>query len=1078
MMRRLINYSLRLRVLMTVAAAGILVAGFTQLREAQVDLHPEFTPTYVEVQTEALGLSAAEVEQLITVPLEADLLNGVAWLDDIRSESVPGLSSITLVFEPGTSLYRARQVVQERIAQAAVALPGVSKPPQMLQPVSSTSRTMMIGLSSKTLSLIDISQLARWTIKPRLMGVEGVANVSSFGHRERQLQVQIDPKQLNDKGVGLLEVVEATGNALWVSPLSFLEASTPGTGGFIETDTQRLGIQHVSPIVSADDLAQVAIGDKNGLALGDVAEVVEDHQPLIGDALLNNGPGIVLVVEKLPGAHTVEVTKGVEEALDVLRPGLKGLDIDTSLFRPADYIKTAKSNISTALIAAALLLAALLAFAFYHWRAALVSAATIVVSVTAAALVLHLRGETFNSMVLTGLAIALGVVIDDAITGTERVTRRLREASPGSGVSPENQKPVASTILEATLEVRSSMIYALVFVLLPVVPVFFMGDLFGAFGHPLAISYALALAISMVTALMLTPALSLLLLNRTATARESPLLTALAGRYEAVLGRLLRTPKPAVLTAGVLALVGLVALPSVRWSQLPELKERDFLIELEAAPGTSLQRMKQITQVVSSQLRAVTGVRNVASHVGRAITSDKVVNVNESDLWVSIDPDADYGKTVSALKTVVAGRNGGLDMDVLTYTAARLKNVKSGADAPIVVRVYGNEHELLAAKAQEVGAALGGIKGIKDLQVELPVEEPTLEVEVDLEKAQKFGVKPGDVRRAAAYLLAGVEVGQLFYDQKIFEVVVWGAPHTRQDEGAVRGLLIDTPSGGQVRLEEVADVRRVNTPNVVEREGAFRRIDMSANVSGRSRGAVAADVEKAIKGMEFPLEFRAELLGTYADKKAAENRLLWLGALAALGMILLLQAAFGSWRLGVLFALALLVALVGGVLAALAGGGTVTVGSAVGLLTVLGIAVRNGILLIRRYQHLERSEGEAFGLPLVLRGARDRLAPTLMTALSTALVFLPVVILGDRPGYEVLHPMGIVILGGLITATLVNVFVTPGIYLNFGNVRTETEIDLTLFEEELALERHPGVPTVAAPAPLAGPGAGTESSRG
>jgi CzcA family heavy metal efflux pump len=1081
MMRKLINTGLRLRVLVTVVAVGIVFAGVTQLRDARVDLHPEFTPTIVEVQTEALGLSAQEVEQLITSPTEADLLNGVAWLQDIRSESVPGLSSIVMTFEPGTPLYRARQVVQERMAQA-FALPGVSKPPQMLQPVSSTSRTMMIGLSSKSLSLIDISQLARWTIKPRLMGVEGVANVSTFGHRERQLQVQVDPKNLNGKGVALSDVVEATGNALWVSPLSFLEASTPGTGGFIETNAQRLGIQHISPIESAGDLAQVALPPKDGasgaagpaggaagpsLRLGDVAKVVEDHQPLIGDATLDSGPGIVMVIEKLPGANTVEVTKGVEEALGILKPGLKGLDLDTSLFRPADYVKDAKSNVGLALLAGLFLLVALLAFAFYQWRAALVSVVTVVVSLVAAALVLHLRGHTFNSMVVAGLAIAVGAVVDDAISGTERVLRRLREAG---------DKPVVSTIGEATLELRGSLLYALIFVLLPIVPVFFMGDIFGAFGRPLAISYALALAASMLTALMLTPALSLLLLSRTSPARETGLASRLHHRYEGLLGRLLSTPKPALLTVGVLALVGLVALPSLRRSELPELKERDFVVELEAAPGTSLQKMKEISSDVSSQLRAVPGVRKVASHAGRAITSDKVANVNQADLWVSLDSDADYGKTVKAMKKVVAAQNGGLDKDILTYTQARLKDVKSGADAPIVVRVYGNEHEALSAKAKEVGDAVGKIKGIKDLQVEVPVSEPTLEVEVNLEKAQKFGIKPGDVRRTAAYLLAGVEVGQLYYDQKIFEVVVWGTPEIRQDEAAIRNLLIDTPNGGQVRLEEVADVRRVNSPDVVEREGAFRRIDVSASVAGRSRSAVASDVNDAISRMSFPLEFRAELLGTYSDKKAAEQRLLWLGALAGLGMVLLLQAAFGSWRLGFLFALALPVALVGGVLAALAGGGTVTIGSAVGLLTVLGIAARNGIVLIRRYQQLERREGHSFGLDLVLKGARERLAPTLMTALATGIVFLPVLVLGDRPGYEVLHPMAIVILGGLVTATLVNVFVTPGIYLNFGNVKTDTEIDLTLFEEELTLPERPvSVPTTDAPAPLAEAGAGVES---
>ncbi|MGH9004550.1 MAG: efflux RND transporter permease subunit, partial [Acidimicrobiia bacterium] len=374
MMRRILQTSLRFRVLVVAVAAGLVFVGVTQVPKSPVDVYPEFTPTVVEVQTEALGLSAAEVEQLLTVPLEADLLNGVAWLQDIRSESVPGLSSITLVFEPGTNLFRARQMVQERLAQAH-AIPNVSKPPQMLQPVSSTSRTMMIGLSSKTLSLIDISQLARWTIKPRLMGVEGVANVSTFGHRERQLQVQVDPKRLGEAGVTLQQVVESTGNALWVSPLSFLEASTPGTGGFLETPNQRIGVQHIQPIESAGELAQVPLEGTGGAALriGDVAEVVEGHQPLIGDAQVDGGEGLLLVVERLPDASTVDVTSGVEAALEDLRPGLDGLKIDTSIYQPAEYIHSAAGNVSRAALAGLALVVLLLGFAFYHWRTALIS---------------------------------------------------------------------------------------------------------------------------------------------------------------------------------------------------------------------------------------------------------------------------------------------------------------------------------------------------------------------------------------------------------------------------------------------------------------------------------------------------------------------------------------------------------------------------------------------------------------------------------------------------------------------------------------------------------------------------------
>jgi multidrug efflux pump subunit AcrB len=1106
MSRKLINSSLRFHVAAVAVALGIVLFGLTQLRQAPVDVYPEFAPLLVEVQTEALGLSGTEVEQLITVPLEADLLNGVAWVDDIRSVSVPGLSSITLAFEPGTDLFRARQAVQERLAQAH-ALPNVSKPPQMLQPVSSTSRTMLIGLSSSTLSLIEISQLARWTIKPRLQGVEGVANVSSFGQRERQLQVQVDPKRLHDNGVSLLQVVETAGNALVVSPLSFLEASTPGTGGFIESPQQRLGVRHVSPIESAADLAQVAVAGRNApaaanpavdpplvdevtgeplppappppqLRLGDVATVVEDHQPLIGDALVNNGPGLVLVVEKLRGANTVGVTEGVEDALAALRPGLRDVKIDTSIYRPADYVSASSGNVGTGLMIGLGLVILLLALVFYQWRLALVSAATILTSLMAAGSVLYLTGRTFNAMTLAGLALALGIVIDDAIAGSERVARRLREGGDRSA---------ASTITEASAEIRGPLAYGTLFVLLPVLPLFFVGNVLGAFGRPLAVSYALAVLVSMVVALLLTPALSLLLLSKSGHAgRESALVAKVGPRYNGLLERVLSAPRRALVLVGLVALVGAVLIPQLRHAQLPALHEDDLMVDLRAAPGTSLLRMKEITSEITGQLGDLPGVRNVISHEGRAVTGDQVVDVNSAGVWVSLDEGAGYATTVEAIEEVLDGYPD-LDGQVESYQQTRIAQAgfeqgDEGPEAPIAVRVYGNEQDLLAQKADEVGQELRKIDGIDDLRVELPAAEPTLEVEVNLERASQVGVKPGDVRRAAAILLAGIDVGQLFYDQKVFDVVVWGAPETRKNQDDVRALLIETPGGAQVRLDQVADVRLVNSLDVIEREGVFRRIDITAETSGRSRSDVAADVEKAIAAIDFPLEYRAELLGDFAARQADQRRALVLAAFAGLAMLLVLQACFGSWRLGTVVFLSLPIALLGGVLAALAMPGAVTIGAAAGLLAVLGIAARNGILLVKRYQQMERGEGQDFGPALVVRGARDRLLPTLLTAVATACVFAPFVVLGDRPGYELLRPMGIVVICGLVTATAVSLFLVPALYLAFAGVRSETERDVHQFEEELLLIDAAGnlavAPNGKAVASAAGARSGTRPGAG
>jgi CzcA family heavy metal efflux pump len=1047
MMRGIVASSLKFRFLVVVAALAMLTVGVARLGDMRKDVYPEFTPPYVEIQTEALGLSAAEIEQLITVPLEADLLNGVAWVDKIRSESIPGLSSITLLFEPGTNLLRARQMVSERLNTPA-AIPNVSKAPVMLPPLSSTSRTMMIALSSKNLSLIDMGVLARWTIKPRLIGVPGVANVAIWGQRERQLQVQVDPQRLHDHGVSLSQVLSTTGNSLWVSPLTFLEASTPGTGGFFDTPNQRLAIRHVSPITKAADLARVPVDaaedkpaptvDGKPLRLSDVADVVEDHQPLIGDAIVNGKPGLMLIVEKLPTANTLDVTRGVEEALDALRPGLAGLEMDTSVFRPASFIHRATHNLGMTLLIGFGLLILALALLFYQWRTALVAIVAILSSVVAAALVLYLRGSTMNTLVFAALVIALGVVIDDAVTGAHNVARRARERHQEG-----DDRAIAANVLEATLEARAGLVFATLVIVLPLLPVFFLGGLGSAFGRPLALSYVLALAISMMVALTVTPALAVFLFSGAPLARrESPLMGWLGSRYHGLLSRAIKTPRPAFVTLAVIAVAGLLVVPQLRQSPVPTFKETDFLVDLEAPAGTSLPEMDRITAQASRELRSIPGVRNVGGHVGRAITGDQVANSNSSELWISLDPKADYDKTVASIGRVVKGYPG-IDSDVKTYPQARFREVQAGADEPVVVRVYGAELEVLRHKAEDVRQALSGIRGLSNLHAELPTQEPTVQVEVNLEAAKAVGVKPGDVRRSAAVLLSGVVAGSLFEEQKVFEVVVWGAPGTRQNLSTIRDLLIDTPSGGQVRLGDVAKVDIKPSPDVIERDAVSRRIDVTAGVQGRSRADVLADVRQRLKKVDFPLEYHYELVGNYAERQAVAQRILVFGIAAAIGIFLLLQAAFGSWRMASLLFLTLPLALVGGALAVVIDGGTMELGSLVGFLTIFGIAVRNGVTLIKRYQHLERHEGATFGRDLVLRGARERLAPILLTATATGLFFLPFVLLGDLPGHEIVNPMGGVILGGLATSTLLSLFLMPALYLRFGHGQGQIqELDL------------------------------------
>ncbi len=1039
MIRWIVTSSLKLRLVVAALAAALLTFGFTQLDDTPLDVLPEFSRPYVEVQTEALGLSAQEVEAMITTPIEADMLNGTPWVQEIRSVSLPGLSSIVLIFEKGTDLMRARQVASERMTQVFM-LPHVSKPPVMINPVSSASRCMAIGLTSDKLSLIEMSVLARWTILPRLMGVPGVANVSLWGERKWQVQVQVDPDRLRDKKITLAQIIKTTGNALWSSPLTYLEASTPGTGGWIDTPNQRLGIRHVLPIKEAKELAQISIDGASTVRLGDVASVVEAHQPLIGDAIVKDAPGLMLVVEKFPWANTEDVTEEVDEALAALRPGLAGVELDPTLFRPATFIELAADNLASALLIGAGLMFLVFFVFLASWRAALIGSVAILASLFAAGAVLYVRGVTMNLIILAGLLIGLGAIIDDAIVDMETIVRRLSQARRES-----SGKSAANVILEAAFETRSPLLYATVVLLLAALPVLFLGGVTGSFFQPLAFAYLLAILTSLLVAVTVTPALSLLLLRDVAPSPTASHATrALGAVYQGVSAWLAGTPARAMVVAGVVMVAGLASLPSLRQETLlPSFKETDLVVRLEGSSSASHPAMSRITTLASRELRAIPGVRNVSANMGRAITSDRRANINSGELWVSLDPEADYDTTVAAVKQAVAGYPG-LSPEVLTYLQAKFREELSGTGESLVVRVYGEDLEILGKKADEVQKALAKTAGVTDARVQSPRQMPTLEVEVDIEKAKRHGLKPGDVRRAATSLVSGIEVGSLFEEQKVFDVMVLGAPEARHSLTSIEELMIDAPAGGVVALKDLAKIRITPGVTAIHRDAVARCIDVTASVRGRDLAVVAAAVKRGIDQIDFPLEYRAELLGEFAERLATQQRVLALAIAAGLGAFLILQVFFGSWRLAMAVLIALPMALAGCVLAAAAGGGVLSLGSILGFAAVLVMAVRNAVMLVTRYRQLERNEGHSFGAELVKLGTEERAAPVLISALAMALAFLPAALFGNKAGLEVLSPMAFVVLGGVVTMTLFSLVGMPTFYLLFG---AAPEPDLDLVED-------------------------------
>jgi CzcA family heavy metal efflux pump len=1030
-MRSIVGSSLRFRFIVLALAVAMMGYGIAQVPNMPVDAFPEFAPPRVEIQTPSLGMSADEVEALVTVPLE-QAFNGVEDLDLMRSKSIPDLSSIELLFKSGTDVVRARQLVQERLTTVLTTLPTWAAPPVIIPPVSSTGRVMKIGVSSQDVSLMDLSMIAYWTIRARLLGVPGVANVAIWGERVKMPQVQVDPHRMLAHNVSLDQVMEVTADALDVGILYFSSGAVIGTGGYIQTPNQRLGIRHVLAISSPEDLGQVPISNRRrpdgaALRLSDVSDVVWDTWPLFGDAVINDGPGLMLVVEKFPWANTLDVTHGVEEALDELRPGLAGIDMDPTIFRPADFIQVALDNLTRALIIGCILVMGVIAAFLFQWRTALISMVAIPLSLMAGALVLYLAGAIINTMILAGFVIAIGVVVDDAIIDVENIVRRLRLARAAG--SPQS---TASIVLDASLEVRQAIVHATLIDAVVVLPIFFVGGLSGAFFQPMALAYGLAVLASMVVALTVTPAMCLLLLTKAPLSpREKPLVRWLQGIYERLLARIVQRPRPVFIGTAVVMVVGFAVLPFLGESLFPHFKERDFLIHWITKPGSSVVEERRIVTRLSKELRAIPGVRNFGSHIGQALLADEINGVNFGENWISVDPAVDYDETITAIEDVVYGYPG-LFRNVETYLNERIDEVLSGSSQSFVVRIYGPDLKIIHDKAEEVEDSLRGIPGIVDLNVQLQSQVPQIQVEVNLAAAQRYGLKPGDVRRASGTLLAGEEVGDIFRDGKAYDVNVWSTPATRQSLTSVRDLLLDTPGGGHVRLGEVATVQIRPAQSVIYRENASRRIDVGAEVTGRDLSAMADEVEDRLEHIQFPLGYHAVVLGEYAEREAASNRLLGFAIAAALGVFLILLASFENARVAVLGFLTLPSALVGGLLAVYFTGDVISLGSLVGFLTVFGIAARNMIMLISHYQHLERHEGEAFGSALALRGARERLSPILMTALATGLALVPLVATGDIPGHEIEFPMAIVILGGLTTSTLLNLFVVPSLYLRFG----------------------------------------------
>jgi Cu/Ag efflux pump CusA len=1047
MLRSISLASIRFRYIVLAITAGLFVAGITQLHKMHVDVLPETSPAVVNIQTDALGLSAPEVEALVTVPLEKNLLEGVLGVNDVTSQSIPGLSDIQLHFAPGTNIYQARQLVQERLSGAFV-LPNVSSSPVMLQPESSTGNVMLVGLTSTRLSLIDLSVLARWTIVPQLLGVPGVADVATFGQADRQLQVQVNPSTLQKHHVSLDQVVDTAGNSQLVSPLSFLTGSTPGTGGFLEGPNQRITIRHVLPFDTPKDLAEVPLSGVKGkpVPLGTVAHVVLGHQPLIGDALVHGRPGLVLEIEKLPSANVQSVTRGLDAALAQLKPSLTGVRVNTSLFRPASYLSDSLGNLRLALILFGVLAALALLALFASFRQAFIALLAIAISLTLAVSLMQAFGYTFNSLVTLGLLLAVALVVDDAVGSCYSLFSQLRQDGSDQEDHQEGSKVVGAgassavdrtagradgVVARAVTEFRGPLCTAAVVIVLAAAPVALASGLTANFLRPMVLAFVLALAISVVAALLVTPALAALLYGFW---RREPHVPPLVGKldqlYRAVLNRAVRMPKVVLPGLLVLGLLGLIFLPFMHPKQ-PSYQDRNLVVSWSGAPGMSLTEMNRVSTLATHELMAVPGVQNVAATIGRAVSSTQIDNTNSARLWVTIKPDADYDATVARIKAIGDGTPG-IHGSVNTYETDAMSGVLGGAPDDVVVRLYGPEYTTLRRLAAQVKVLMSHVSGVHDPRAQLPTDQPTLDVQVNLNKASKDGVLPGDVRREAGTLVEGLTAGNFFEQDKVFDVVVVGQPSVRNSVSSVDHMLVDTSGGHAVPLGSLAHVTVTAQPNDIQHQAMSRYVDVTARVSGTSAQSARSAVAAALHRMTFPQQYYAAVRGGPSAASTGRLKLVSFAIAALVGLILLAQAVFGSWRLALIVLATLPLPIAAAALTAFASSNRDSLAAAAALLGVLAITIRQAFRMVAAIRARHRATQSELTSEVALGAAAAGGGGSLAGAVVTVVVLLPLIFMGNVPGIELLHTAALVLLVGVIVATVLNLLVLPLAVLRYG----------------------------------------------
>lgn len=1018
MLNAIIRWSLKNRWLAVLFGIVLFVYGVFATTRIPIDVFPDFAPIQVVVLTEAPGYAPEEVESLVTLPLEA-AVNGTANVQVVRSISTIGLSVITIIFEDGTNIFTARQLVAEKIQTAQGKLPtGADRP--VLAPISTiVGDILKIGLvSTGKTTPMELRTLADWTIRMRLMALKGVSNIVTYGGELKQYQVLVNPTRLADLGISLDEVLRAA-----------QESNTNAAGGFLRTPDQEFLIRGLGRARDVSQIAQQVVTLRGGtpIMLGQVATVTVGPAYKIGDAIIDGKPGVIMNIVKQPWANTLETTYAIERALKELQPTFPADVKVVTVFRQGDFIEVAVKNVIEALILGGILVVIILFVFLQNWRTSLITLTAIPLSLLAAMIAMQWQGGTINTMTLGGLAIAIGEVVDDAIIDVENVYRRLRE----NALLDHPRNPLR-VVYDASREIRTSVVYATYIVALVFLPVFSLGGLEGKIFTPLAFSYLVAIIASLGVALTVTPALCYLLLanQKNLPHEETKTIVWMKSHYERFLRPALNRPRTIVLMAAVLFFVSLIPLIFLGKQFLPEFDESNLIVSLNTIPGTSLSITSQIGTTLTSHFTEHKTITASGQRAGRAEGSDDYGSSNFSEIDIRLAGEGKEREEILHHVREHFAKIPGAVVNVGSYISHRMDHALSGVNAAIAIKLFGPDLQTLHQKAREIEAVMKTVPGAVDVQVEPIVPIPQISIEIDRMAAARYGIMVGDLARTIEAAFQGRAVSQIVEGQRTFDLFVWFEPEFRSDLNVIRNTLVDTPSGQKVPIGTVATVMYATSPNTIRHEMVSRLVVIQSNVSGRDLGSVINDARARIASkVALPAGYYVVYGGQFEAQEQASRQLILLSIAAIVGIFILLWMAFRSALAAGLVMANLPLALIGGIWAIVLSGGVLSIGSLVGFITLFGISTRNGIMLVSHFNHM-LAEGHSFE-DVLWHGSLDRLSPVLMTALTAALGVLPIAILGGA-GRELEQPLAIVIVGGMFTSTTLTLIVIPALFKLFG----------------------------------------------